>query len=192
MPVVRSEFHGKTLVPARARIERQSELDWLRGLMLVLMTITHLPTWFSAQVGQPFGFVSAAEGFVFLSAYLVGCVYSHVASTRGDQAMRIALWSRAAKVYVAHIAVLLVLFLLLVPIAETRNAHAITDLASFYVSRPHTGMVTGLLLAYNPPLLDILPMYVVFLLASPLVLGYGSRRGWGVLLCVSAALWLYA
>jgi len=192
MRVAPREFHGKTFVPARARIERQSELDWLRGLMLVLMTITHLPTWFSAQVGQPFGFVSAAEGFVFLSAYLVGCVYSHVAITRGDRAMRIALWSRAAKVYVAHAAVLLVLFLLLVPIAETRNAHAITDLASFYVSRPHTGMVTGLLLAYNPPLLDILPMYVVFMLASPLVLGYGSRRGWGVLLCVSAALWLYA
>ena len=36
---------------------RQTELDWLRGLMLVLMTITHLPTWFSSHVGQPFGFV---------------------------------------------------------------------------------------------------------------------------------------
>ncbi|HKP64992.1 MAG TPA: OpgC domain-containing protein, partial [Casimicrobiaceae bacterium] len=44
-------------------MERQTELDWLRGLMLVLMTITHLPTWFSSHVGQPFGFVSAAEGF---------------------------------------------------------------------------------------------------------------------------------
>ena len=32
-------------------MERQTELDWLRGLMLVLMTITHLPTWFSSHVG---------------------------------------------------------------------------------------------------------------------------------------------
>ena len=35
-------------------MERQTELDWLRGLMLVLMTMTHLPTWFSAHAGQPF------------------------------------------------------------------------------------------------------------------------------------------
>jgi hypothetical protein len=176
----------------RARAQRQTELDWLRGLMLVLMTITHLPTWFSAHVGQPFGFVSAAEGFVFLSAYLVGSVYSHIGNTRGYTAMRVVLWSRAAKVYAAHVALLLFLLFVLVPIAEVRGAHAITDLASFYASRPHTAVVTGLLLAYNPPLLDILPMYVVFLLLSPLVLAHGARRGWGALLCVSAALWLYA
>ncbi len=173
-------------------MQRQTELDWLRGLMLVLMTVTHLPTWFSAHVGQPFGFVSAAEGFVFLSAYLVGSVYSHVANTRGYATMRTALWGRAGKVYAAHVALLLLLLLVLVPIAEVRGAHAVTDLASFYASRPHTAVVTGLLLAYNPPLLDILPMYVVFLFLSPLVLGYGSRHGWGALLCVSAMLWLYA
>jgi len=84
-------------------MERQTELDWLRGLMLVLMTVTHLPTWFSAHLGQPFGFVSAAEGFVFLSAYLVGSVYwrswwlQHYPSA-GD----IEQLSGAAYVYVTH------------------------------------------------------------------------------------------
>lgn len=47
---------------------RRWELDALRGLMLVLMTLTHLPTRLSSPLGQPFGFVSAAEGFVLLSA----------------------------------------------------------------------------------------------------------------------------
>jgi len=73
---------------------RQTELDWLRGLMLVLMTITHLPTWFSSHVGQPFGFVSAAEGFVFLSAYLVGSVYTGTARRHGYAAMRHAMRER--------------------------------------------------------------------------------------------------
>ena len=173
-------------------MERQTELDWLRGLMLVLMTITHLPTWFSAHVGQPFGFVSAAEGFVFLSAYLVGSVYTHAARKRGFPAMRRALWGRALKVYAAHIGLLLFLFWLLVPIAASRGGHAITDLASFYIEYPHAALVTGLLLAYNPPLLDILPMYVLFLLMSPLVLEHASRRGWGALLTLSAGLWLFA
>ena len=46
---------------------RRAELDALRGLLLVLMTITHLPTRYSVYSSQIFGFVSAAEGFVFLS-----------------------------------------------------------------------------------------------------------------------------
>lgn len=173
-------------------MDRQIELDWLRGLMLVLMTITHLPTWFSSHVGQPFGFVSAAEGFVFLSAFLVGSVYAQKARKRGYAAMRRALWGRALKVYGAHVALLLFLFWLLVPVAMHRGAHAITDLATFYINHPHTGLISGLLLTYNPPLLDILPMYVVFLALSPLVIDHASRRGWGVLLMVSAGLWLFA
>lgn len=173
-------------------MERQTELDWLRGSMLVLMTATHLPTWFSAQLGQPFGFVSAAEGFVFLSAYLVGAVYGRRARTRGYDAMRRSLWCRALKVYVAHVALLLFLLLLLVPIAVSRDAHAITDLASFYMERPHLALASGVVLGYNPPLLDILPMYVVFLAASPLVLAHGMRRGFGTLFAVSAVVWLFA
>ena len=43
--------------PTRRRIE----LDALRGLMLVWITCTHLPTIASTYVNQPFGFVSAAE-----------------------------------------------------------------------------------------------------------------------------------
>ncbi len=173
-------------------MQRQTELDWLRGLMLVLMTVTHLPTWFSAHAGQPFGFVSAAEGFVFLSAFLVGSVYSQTARKRGYVAMRRALWGRALKVYGAHVALLLFLFWLLVPLAASRGAHAITDLASYYLQHPHVALISGLLLAYNPPLLDILPMYVVFLALSPLLIEHASRRGWGLLLTASAGLWLFA
>jgi hypothetical protein len=190
--LVTKHLPRKAIDRARRQMQRQTELDWLRGLMLVLMTVTHLPTWFSAHVGQPFGFVSAAEGFVFLSAYLVGTVYSQTAIKHGFPAMRRALWGRAAKVYAAHAALILLLFWVLVPFALSHGAHAITDLASFYVERPAVALMSGLLLAYNPPLLDILPMYVLFLLFSPLILEHASRRGWGILLSVSAAVWLYA
>jgi hypothetical protein len=173
-------------------MERQAELDWLRGLMLVLMTVTHVPTWFGAHLGQPFGFVSAAEGFVFLSAFLVGSVYSNMARKRGFEAMRRAALGRAAKVYAAHVALLLFLFFVLVPFAVSHGSHAITDLASFYVERPRVALVASLALGYNPPLLDILPMYVLFIAASPSLIAFGSRRGWGPLLAVSAALWLFA
>lgn len=68
--------------------ERQWELDAMRGLMLVLMTLTHLPTTLSDPLGQPLGFVSAAEGFVLLSAYMAGRVYSTKADQHGTEAMK--------------------------------------------------------------------------------------------------------
>jgi len=60
-------------------IRRLHELDALRGLMLVWITFTHLPTVLSTYVNQPFGFVSAAEGFIFLSALFTGRIYARLA-----------------------------------------------------------------------------------------------------------------
>ena len=53
-------------------MNRRWELDLLRGFMLVMMFTTHMPTRFSDKLGQPFGYVSAAEGFVMLSAFMAG------------------------------------------------------------------------------------------------------------------------
>ena len=176
----------------RDRVRRRGDLDWLRGLMLILMTVTHLPTAFSARFGQPLGFVSAAEGFVFLSAFLVASVYGRIALERGEAAMRRALLGRAVKVYAVHVGLLLFLFLVLVPLASSRGAHAISDLASLYVRDPDAAVIGGLMLVYNPPLLDILPMYVIFLALSPWVLRIASRRGWTPIFGVSVGLWLFS
>jgi hypothetical protein len=62
----------------------------------------------------------------------------------------------------------------------------------FFLERPLTALFSGLLLLYNPPLLDILPMYVIFMLASPVLLLHGSHRGWGGILLASGAIWLAA
>jgi hypothetical protein len=173
-------------------MHRLPELDWLRGLMLVLMTVTHLPTVFSGPSGQPFGYVSAAEGFVFLSAFLVGNVYTRMGLTRGDAHMRHALWRRAVKIYLAHAALLLLLVFALVPLALRHGTHAVVNLASFYRADPSIALSAGLLLAYNPPLLDILPMYVLLMAASPLVIRHGLRHGWRTLLVASLVLWVGA
>lgn len=160
--------------------------------MLVLMTVTHLPTSFSHILGQPFGFVSAAEGFVFLSAFLVGSVYVRMATKRGSGAMQRALLGRAAKVYAAHVGVLLFLLLVLVPLSARSGGGAVTDLASFYTAHPSEALLAGLALFYNPPLLDILPLYVVFLAASPWILARAMRNGWTAIFAASAVLWLAA
>lgn len=178
--------------PGASSSARSAELDWLRGAMLVLMTVTHLPTALSGRLSQPFGFVSAAEGFVFLSAFLVGAVYSRMAIKRGVPQMQAALVGRARKIYAVHVGLLLFLFLGLVPFAQQIGAGAITDLASLFRAHPEEAVAGGLLLTYNPPLLDILPMYALFLLATPLVLAWAMRKGWRSILMVSAVIWLLA
>lgn len=168
---------------------RRSELDVLRGFMLVMITITHLPTVFSEKFSQPFGFVSAAEGFVFLSAFLTGVVYSGIAHKDGLSAMRKALWRRASKIYMAQAGMLLFLFTIIAAIGISAQRPAIKNLISFYLSDPATALWTGFALIYNPPLLDILPMYVLFMLVSPLALSIALRRGWAPILLASAAVW---
>ena len=76
------------------RVQRRPEIDALRGVFLVWMTLTHLPTHLGDLVNEPFGFVSSAEGFVFLSALLVARLYIRQAAEAGA-ALRTKLWKRS-------------------------------------------------------------------------------------------------
>jgi len=160
--------------------------------MLVLMTVTHLPTRFASWVSQPFGYVSAAEGFVFLSAFLVGSIYTERALKDGPRAMRGALWRRAYFIYLCHAAMLLFLFTVIAAIGIETNRQAIKNLISFYLQEPLTALWTGFALIYNPPLLDILPMYVLFMLATPGLLSLGLRGHWPLIMGASVLVWLLA
>jgi hypothetical protein len=171
---------------------RRLDIDALRGLMLVLMTFTHLPTRFASPLGQPLGFVSSAEGFVFLSAFMCGWIYSERATRDGLARMRSALWQRAALLYACQIALLVFLLTIVAAIARAHGQTAITDLISFFTRDPATALTAGLVLVYNPPLLDILPMYVVLLAATPLLLSFALRRSWWPIFALSAALWTLA
>jgi hypothetical protein len=156
--------------------------------MLVMMTITHLPTVFSVPLGEPLGYVSSAEGFVFLSGCMAGLVYT-AERCGGYQGMRAALQRRAFKVYGCQATLLLFLFTVVALVGARLGQPAINDLIDFYRARPLTGMVSGLLLVYSPPMLDILPMYVLFLLVSPWLLRWAGRRGWSGVLRASFCLW---
>ncbi len=174
---------------------RKPELDALRGLMLLLITVTHVPTTIADRLSQPFGFVSAAEGFVFLSAFLVGGVYTKIAFDKGPSAMRRGLWDRAAVVWAWHVAMLLYLFTIIAALGIATDQAAIKNMISFYMQAPVAALLTSFALIYNPPLLDILPMYVLFMLASPLALTIGlrwRRYGWIVVFAISLLFWVFA
>ncbi len=180
-------------------MRREWEFDALRGLMLVLMTLTHLPTRWSGALGQPLGYVSAAEGFVLLSGFVAGLVYTRRALRDGEQPMRQAFFKRAVTVWACQAALLAFLLTVVAAIGLALNQPAINNLVWYYHEQPVQVWLGGLLLLYTPPLLDILPMYVIFLLASPWLVQYGLRHGqnslrsgWGLLLAGSLGLWLAA
>jgi hypothetical protein len=173
------------------KLPRMPELDALRGLFLVWMTLTHLPTHFSDLVNQPFGFVSSAEGFVFLSALLVARLYIHQAM-QDEAGLRVKLWRRSLKIYGYHLLMLTLAFTVAAGLAVTTHRTAIYNLLNFYIEHPFVAIVGSVLLIYCPPLLDILPLYVIFLAGTPLVLSAAVRWGWNRILAVSLAVWLLA
>jgi hypothetical protein len=173
------------------RLERRPELDALRGLFLVWMTLTHLPTRFSDFVNSPIGFVSSAEGFVFVSALLVGRLYIREFYTNATQ-VRTRLWKRSLQIYGYHLLMLALVFTLAAAIAVHTHKAALNNLLDFYLAHPFVAIVGSVLLLYCPPLLDILPMYVTFLFFTPLLLSAAVRFGWKRILPVSGSIWLLA
>jgi hypothetical protein len=173
------------------KLERRPELDALRGLFLVWMTLTHLPTRFSDFVNQPIGFVSSAEGFVFISALLVGRLYIREFVQDPDNA-RAKLWMRSFKIYGYHLAMLAFAFTVVAAFAVHTHKAALINLLDFYLARPKAAIVGSVLLIYCPPLLDILPMYVTFLFFTPALLASALRWGWRWILGASGLVWVLA
>ena len=148
------------------------------------MTLTHLPTRISPYSNQVVGYVSAAEGFILLAAILVGRIY--------QQAPPEKLVRRVWRIYRYHLALLGFAFSVCAAAAIYLHRIPLQNLLDFYLAHPFQALIAAPALLYNPPLLDILPMYIVFMLATPVLLRAGERWGWRWVLPASGAIWLLA
>ena len=176
-----------------AMSQRIEELDALRGLMLVWITCTHLPTILSTYVNQPFGFFAATEGFIFLSALFTGRIYFRIAERDGYGAMWRKLWMRTGKLYCYQLLLLAFAFVIEVPIAARGNRPAVHNLLDFYFSAGRTrAFIDAALMVYRPPLLDILPIYIILLALTPFAIVLGARFGWKYVLTAGFMVWLLA
>jgi hypothetical protein len=172
---------------------RIEELDALRGLMLVWMTCTHLPTVLSIYLNQPVGYFAATEGFIFLSALFTGRICSRLVQREGTAGMCRNVWMRAARLYGYQLLLLAAAFVIEAPIAARGNRPAVHNLLNYYftVGR-HRAFIDAAIMFYRPPLLDILPIYIIFLSLTPFAVLLGVRWGWKYTLTLGLALWLFA
>jgi hypothetical protein len=122
---------------------------------------------------------------------LVATLYIHQAA-QDSEGMRSKLWKRALVIYGYHVIMLAMVFTIVATFAAHTHRAALTNLLDFYLAHPVTAIIGSLLLIYCPPLLDILPMYVTFLVLTPYILNVAVRRGWNRILIVSGLVWLLA
>jgi len=171
---------------------RSPAIDIIRGTLLLLMTLTHLPTVWAARFGQPIGFISAAEGFVFLSAFLAGKIFVEQRERKGVDAAIRWMFGRALRLYVAHLALLIIAFTVIAWIAVHYQRPAVRNLLDLYLQSPRKAALSSAVLLYQPPLLDILPMYVLFFIGTAFVMRASHRWGWHWIIAGSVLVWVAA
>jgi hypothetical protein len=171
-------------------MKRFNEFDVLRGILLLLMSVDHSPSSLRRFTNQPLGFFSTAECFVFVSAFLAGMVFHKRAEKLGFAAARSASIHRAGRIYRAHLVTISFAFILgsffLSEFPGVRN------LLDRYLMDPWAAIAGSLALLFRPPLMDILPMYVLFSFLTPAAFGAAQRWGWKTVLSISFSVWVIA
>ncbi len=174
-------------------MRRMPVLDGLRGFLILFMTWNHL--WFEQgfllarfHFGE-LGFVTSAQGFIFMAGLMVGLVYGRQQLERGPRPVRERLWRRTAVVYAWHLALLTAIVLAIRLLDDTRPAWG--RFLGLLYDDGWAYALAGAALLYQPTYLDILPQYVFYLALAPLLLHLAlSGRAW-LVAAGSVALWQF-
>ena len=152
---------------------RDLRLDLFRGLSLLFIFIDHIPNNVMSYVTlHSIAFSDAAEVFVFIAGYAAATVYGKAFERQGCLAASGRIYRRVWQLYVAHILTFVVLAAGLYYVAlRLQNQTYIEDFGiDYFIDEPQTAVTKLLLLQYQPQLLDILPIYMIFLGVFPLLL----------------------
>jgi len=147
---------------------RDIRLDLIRGYAMLAIALNHLG-WLLDLLGfsqrklptfTDFGYSSAASLFFGLSGYLIGLIYLRRPGATS------AIWKRAWLIYrVNTVAFLLGLLIAFWQPAAIRSAIAYDTT----VASPVIGSLLFLAMLHQPALLDVLQMYVILMILTPLV-----------------------
>src|SRR4051794_19596919 len=150
---------------------RDLRLDLFRGLALWLIFIDHIPSnivnWITIR---NYGFSDAAEIFVFISGYTAAFVYGRAMLERGLIISGARILRRVWQVYVAHVFIF-VIFMAEVSYLTTsivENPLYSEEMRVFdFLQQPGEALLQALMLKFQPNFMDVLPLYIVLLLALP-------------------------
>jgi hypothetical protein len=160
-------------------VERDLRLDLFRGMGLWMIFLDHIPhdvvAWLTLR---NYGFSDAAEFFVFISGYLAGFIYGPIVRGGHFLAATKRLVMRAWQMYVAHIMLFLLFTAQIARTVRKFDNPMYEDEFNVHNFLQHPDVLIGqaLSLRYKPVNLDVLPLYISLVLASPLILWCLVRR----------------
>jgi hypothetical protein len=179
---------------ATAPIQRDLRLDLFRGIGLWVIFLDHIPfnvvSWITFR---NYGFSDAAEMFVFISGYTAGFVYGPAMSEGRSIVATGRLLKRSWQLYVTHV------LLVIVFIAEIAYVGGKFDNPLFaeefnvfgFLRYPDIILTQALVLKFRPAGMDVLPLYIVLVLACPAIL-WGLARRPGATLLAAGVLYVLA
>jgi hypothetical protein len=153
--------------------ERDLRLDLMRGIGQWMVFLDHVPydivSWLTLR---NYGFSDAAEFFVFISGYTAGFVYGPAIANGQFLAATKRLLKRAWHLYVAHIFLFLFFVAQIARAARRFDNPMYGDEYNIFLFLEHPDVMIGqtLMLKFKPVDLDVLPLYIVLVLALPAIL----------------------
>lgn len=174
--------------------QRDDRLDMFRGVALVMIFVNHVPgTVYEAFTNRNFGFSDAAEAFVFMSGMAAGLAYSGAFRT-GPLWLAVARpWARARQLYFVHLTITVMALGIFAAAAHWFGLYEVltkNNITALF-SNPLPTIVGLPLLTHQLGYLNLLPLYLTLLLATPAFIALGLRRPlW--LLALSVAVWALA
>lgn len=171
------------------RLPRDSRVDVLRGVALVMIFIDHVPgNLLSLVTMRNFGFADAAELFVLLAGFASMVAYGGSFARDGVVTGLRRVLLRCLHLYLFQ--ALLLLTVLIVAGAWLHHFEVEPENGAPFLHSGLRGLGHGLTLQALPASLNILPLYIVLLALFPIIYGLIKINPF-VALCVSAALWLW-
>lgn len=178
---------------APPRPGRDWRIDFWRGLAIVFIfwnhSVDNVMSWFTTK---HFGLSDSAELFVFLSGFAMASMFLAKFLVRPMMAAPYAV-SRAFTLYLHHIAA----FVVIATLASAYRTYAGSSVMErdlfirpFFVAT-ETVLPKLATLAYLPPLLDILPLYILLTLMVGLLF-WALRDRWRLYVAFAVVVWLFA
>ena len=157
-----------------ALASRIAAVDFARGLVLVAMTVDHLPgNVLEHFTPRNFALSDSAEAFVFLSGLSVGLVYFRRTVATGLAPVARSCLKRAGRLYGVHIlmtAAALAIFAVAYWLGGFNDALIAPHGRAVVFREPLRGAIGVALLSHQLGYFNILPLYVALMALAPLVL----------------------
>ncbi len=167
-------------------------IDFFRGLSLIFIFINHIPeNAFTYLTSRTYTLFDSAEVFMFLAGYSAALGYYGLVP-QGLQAFSLKALRRARAIWTYHLVLIAAIMAAVYFMAEIWGIKTDYEIFLDKIESDPLQVLLGVpLLAFQAPLLDILPMYVIVMLLAPFLI-WLRARGELALLAASGLMWMFS